>query len=146
MWGRVIVEIFSLESAGSNSSSSLCEIISAFPIKSLSLSMFSSVYYTVLYSIFISSLSCLFFQPFSSLQWFQHHSLSRVCSGSCCSHLPCLQFIQSSPFFLFFHLSFLPSGSLAWCDAGCQSQRYMWYRVGGGGPRVWTLWQRQQVA
>lgn len=48
-------------------------------------------------------------------------------------------------FFLFLHPSFLPSGSPGWCDAGCQSQGYMWYRVGGGGPGVWALWQRQQV-
>lgn len=38
--------------------------------------MFSSVYYTVFYSIFNSSLSHIFFQPSSSLQWFQHHSFS----------------------------------------------------------------------
>lgn len=51
----------------------------------------------------------------------------------------------AATFFIFFHLSFLPSGSLDWCDAGCQSQGYMWCRVGGGGPWVWALWQRQQV-
>lgn len=57
---------------------SLSEIITAFPIKPLSLSVFSSVYYTGFYSIFNSSLSHLSFQPSSSLQWFQHHSFSRL--------------------------------------------------------------------
>lgn len=51
----------------------------------------------------------------------------------------------TATFFLFFHLSFLPSGSLSWCNASCKSQGYMWYRVGGGGPGVLALWQRQQV-
>lgn len=47
--------------------------------------------------------------------------------------------------FLSLHPSLLPSGRLGWCDAGCECQRYMRYRVGGGGPGVWALWQRQQV-
>lgn len=130
MWGRIFAEKFSLESAGSYSSA----ILTAVPITPLSLSMFSSVYYIVFYSIFKSSLSHLYFQTSSSLQWFQHHPFP-VCSGSSCSHLSCLQFTLSShpsftaTFFLFFHPSFLPSGSLEWCDAGWKTQGYMWYRV-----------------
>lgn len=114
--------------------------------------MFSSVNHTIFYLFLI--LQFHFFStknPLSSTTIGATLSFFHVCSGSSCSHRSSLQFILPSqpcftaPFFLFFHLSFLPSGSLGWCDAGCQSQRYMWYRVGGGGPGVWALWQRQQV-
>lgn len=49
---------FSQKSAGSHSSSSLSEIITALPIQPLSLSMFSSLYYTVFYFLVL---------PFTSL-------------------------------------------------------------------------------
>lgn len=48
MGKNFFAERFSLESAGSHSSSSLSEIITAFPI---TLSMFSSVYYSILFLI-----------------------------------------------------------------------------------------------
>lgn len=63
-----------------------------------------------------------------------------VCSST---SLPTPSFTPT--FFLSLHPSFLPSGSPRWCDAGCGRQTYMRYSSGGGRPRVWALWQRQQV-
>lgn len=100
------------------------------------LSMFLISVFFFLFLILHSSCSNPPFSPQFFLRLIVHSSLSLTLS----SH-PSF----TATFFLFFHLCFLPSGSRGWCDAGCQSQGYMWYRVGGGGPGVWALWQRQQV-
>lgn len=127
----------SLQSAKSYSSSFRSQITTAF-----SLRMFSSLYYTRFYSIFNSSLSHLFFQTSSSLQWFQHPSClfwlvlhsSLVCSSTS---------LPTPPLPLLFPLP--PSFLTTLWQPGLESQGYMWYRVRGGGPGFWALWQRQQV-
>lgn len=109
-------------------------------VKLLRLCMFSFLCCTVFYSLFNSRHSRLFLKSFIFIP---------LLSGSSCSHLPSL-YSTISPHsvftsFLSLYPFFLPSGSLGWCDAGCESQGYKCWRVGGGGPGVWALWQRQQV-
>lgn len=83
--GRNLCRGFSLESAGSHSSSSLSEIIIPFPIKPLSLSFHQCI---ILFSILF--LIPHFHTSSSKLPPLYNGSSITpfpVCSGSCCSHL-----------------------------------------------------------
>ncbi len=111
--GEGPLQRFSQKSAGSHSSSSLSEIITALPIQSLSHSPLSSLYYTVFYSIFNSSLPTFLCSAMVPASLF---FLFVLAHPSCLLPFPTLLLLFSSSFIL-------PSHPLAPWVGAMQSAR-----------------------